>query len=77
MDKNKRSVTYIVFSQQIINDKLLSVLIWTHYWNYFFAYFSNNQWQPTIIQFIIWCENIVGIIFYFLKKIKKNGGNKS
>ena len=50
------------FSQQILGIKLLLILIWTHYWNYFFAINDN-------MLFRICCEsvmkNVVNIVFLF------------
>ena len=36
--KKKKSLRSTTFSQQIIDDKLLLVLIWTYHWNYFFVH---------------------------------------
>ena len=39
---NYRNSIFIILAQQIIDGKLLLILIWIYYWNYFFLT-SNNQ----------------------------------
>ena len=50
-----RSVTFPIFLQQIICDKLLLILIWTYHLNYYFSLVLANNKQPLRI----YCENII------------------
>ena len=50
----------IIFLQQIFDSKLLIILLWNHYWNYyFFVNISNNN-----LLLKIYCKNIVNITFF-------------
>ena len=49
----------IIFLQQIFGSKLLMILLWNNYWNYyFFINISNNN-----LLLKIYCKNIVNITF--------------